>query len=212
MARPKRQDERRNGIRAAARRAIAARGYGAVRIKDIASEAGLSSQSILYYYPDVGELLVETIAHAVTRFVEQRREAADRLDDPVLQLAATIGAGFPRTPEDDTTIIFESAGAFRHDAALRAMVRSLNAQQVEMYRRILDVGASRGAFRLSDDSLGIATNLVALEDAYSLYILEGGPPSVEEAVRLVAAYASLATGVEIPVDVGPSGTQPGVPG
>lgn len=202
MARPKRQDERRDGIRAATRRAIASRGYGAVRIKDIASEAGLSSQSILYYYPDVGELLVETIAHAVNRFVEQRREAVGTLEDPVLQLAATISAGFPRAPEDDTTIIFESAGAFRRDVALRAMVRSLNAQQVEMYRSILDVGASRGVFRLSGDSVSIATNLVALEDAYSLYILEGGPPTVEEAIRLVAGYASLATGADIPVHVG----------
>lgn len=42
-----------------------------------------------------------------------------------------------------------------------------------------------------------------MEDAYSLYILEGGPPSVEEAVRLVTSYASLATGVELPTVLGP---------
>ena len=174
-----------------------------MRIKDIAHEAGLSSQSILYYYPDVSELLEEAIAHAVSRFVEERRRSADSIDDPVVKLAATIAAGFPRTPEDDTMIIFECAGAFRHNPALRAMVRSLGTRQVEMYCRILDAGAAEGVFHLKGDSRGIATNLVAMEDAYSLYILEGGPPSVEEAVRLVTSYASLATGVELPTVLGP---------
>lgn len=197
MARPKKQAERRHGLRRAASRAIATRGYTEVRIKDVAAEAGLSSQAVLYYYPDVNALLMEAISHAVTRYVESRRKAVDALDESVAQLAATIRAGFSDDPEDDTAVIFQCVGAVRHDAVVRAMLQSLTEQQVELYRRVLEVGASRGDFRLAGDSRTIATNIVALEDAYGLYIVEGSPLTVVEAVERVAAYASLATGAQI---------------
>ena len=53
---------------------------------------------------------------------------------------------------------------------------ALTGQQVELYRRILETGESAGTFQLTGDRRTIATNIVALEDAYGLYIVEGGPP------------------------------------
>jgi AcrR family transcriptional regulator len=194
MARPKRQRERRNGILDAAGRAIARRGYGGVRIKDVADEAGLSPQSVLYYYPDVSELLVEAIHYATMRYVEGRRQAADTLSDPAEQLVATIRAGFPNDPYDVTALFFQSVGAFRDNAGLRGMAETFTGQEVELYRRILEVGESRGVFRLAGDSRTLARNLVALEDAYCVYFIEGIVPTVEEAISMLMAYAELATG------------------
>jgi AcrR family transcriptional regulator len=197
MGRPKRQAKRRSQIIQAACRAMATRSYAGTRIKDIAAEAGLSPQAVLYYYPDIDALLVESIALQIERFVELRRELADTLDDPRDKLVATMRAGFPTGPDDGVAIIYNCVGAIRSDPALRAMTRALTGQQVELYRRILETGASAGVFHLAGDSRTIATNIVALEDAYGLYIVEGGPVGEDESLAYVMAYASLATGVEL---------------
>jgi len=196
MARPKRQEDRRRDLVRAAGRAIAERGYQGVRIKDVGDAAGLSPQAVLYYYPNVDELLVEAIHHAVRRFVELRRERADALDNPVAQLMATIQAGFPDDPEDDISIVYLCVEAMRRNAALRAMTMALTAQQVDLYVRILEVGAARGVFHLAGESRTIAENLVALEDAYGLYIVEGFDLSAQDAIARVTAFAAIATGID----------------
>jgi AcrR family transcriptional regulator len=197
MVRSTRQRERRQGILGAAGRAIARRGYHGVRVKDVAHEAGISSQSVLYYYPDVEELLVEAIQYGAKRYVDSRRETADALSDPAEQLLATIRAGFPTSPYHLSALLFQSVSAFRDNVGLRAMLESVMAQQIELYRRILEVGESRGVFKLADDSRILARNLLALEDAYSVYFVEGIVPAVAEAIGQVTAYAELATGVSL---------------
>jgi AcrR family transcriptional regulator len=195
MARPKRQQDRRRELVRAASVAIAERGYLGVRIKDVGDAAGLSPQAVLYYYPDLDELLTEAIHHAVRRYVEWRRQGVDVLDDPVAQLATTICAGFPTDPEDDVSLIYQCVGALHDNTALRAMVMSLTSHQVDLYVRILEVGASRGVFHLAGESRVIAENLVALEDAYGLYMTEGYGLPAETAISRVMGYAALATGV-----------------
>ena len=76
------------------------------------------------------------------------------------------------------------------------MVMSLTSHQVDLYVRILEVGASRGVFHLAGESRLIAENLVALEDAYGLYMTEGYGLPAETAISRVMGYAALATGVE----------------
>jgi DNA-binding transcriptional regulator YbjK len=197
MARRKDQDARRQQLRGAAQRAIVTRGADAVRVKDIAQEAGLSSQSVLYYYPDIDDLIEEAIRHAIERFAERRAALADSISDPREQLVATIRSGFPTGPEDDDLrVLYESSAYFGKNPAMGALIRALTASQVELYRRILEVGHAVGTFELADESQAIARNLVALEDAYGLYII-GGAPIQEEAIDLVLRYASLATRREL---------------
>lgn len=168
-----------------------------MRVKDIAREAGLSSQSVLYYYPEIDELIEEAIRHAIERFAERRVALADSISDPRDQLVATIRAGFPTGPEDsDLRVLYESSAYFGKNPAMGALIRALTASQVELYRRILDVGHAVGSFELADESRAIARNLVALEDAYGLYII-GGAPIHEEAIDLVLRFASLATRKEL---------------
>lgn len=173
---------------------IAARGIQATRVKDVAEAAGLSSQSVLYYYPRLDQLIEEAIQHALERFAERRFNAARGLDDdPPAALVATIRAGLPSGPDDeDLRILYEAAGYFRDNPTLGALIRSMTARQVEGYRRVLELGEARGAFRLRDTSETIARNLVALEDAYGLYII-GGAPIAAEAFRLILSFASMAT-------------------
>jgi AcrR family transcriptional regulator len=195
MARRKDQAARRRQLRQAARRAIAERGIDGLRIKDVAEAAGLSSQSVLYYYPELDALVEEALRHTLERFAERR--AVDAGDDAAAALAATIADGLPSGPDDeDLRILYEAAGYFRDNPALGDQIRSLTARQVDMYRRLLEQGAEQGVFTLADSSESIARNLVALEDAYGLYII-GGAPIADEALRQIMSFASMATGARL---------------
>jgi AcrR family transcriptional regulator len=193
MARRKDQADRRRQLAQAAGRAIIARGIGGVRLKDVAAEAGLSSQSVLYYYPDLRELVEHAIQHTLERFGQRRAAAAAVIDDPRAALISTIEAGLPAGPDDeDLRILYEAAGYFRDDHTLGDRIRAMTAKQVEVYQRILEQGQARGEFELADTSEAIARNLIALEDAYGLYII-GGAPIVDDAVRQILSFASMAT-------------------
>lgn len=197
MPRRKDQTARRGQLQQAARRAIAARGIDRLRIKDVAEEAGLSPQSVLYYYPELDGLVDEALQHTLERFAERRREAVDGDDDPRRALVATIAAGLPEGPDDeDLRVLYEAAGYFRDNPALGALMRSVTGRQVEIYRRLLELGEAHGHFTLADSSEAVARNLVALEDAYGLYII-GGAPIAGEAFRLILSFASMATGCRL---------------
>jgi AcrR family transcriptional regulator len=194
MARHKDQAARRGQLKAAARRVIAVRGIEGTRIKDVAEASGLSSQSVLYYYPELDDLIEEAIRHTLERFAERRVAAVADAGDPRAALVSTIRAGLPSGPDDeDLRILYEAAGHFRDNPALGAQIRALTARQVEMYRRVLELGAARGVFALAATSDSIAQNLVALEDAYGLYII-GGAPIVEDAFQQIVSFATMATG------------------
>ena len=200
MARRKNQTERRGQLNLAARRVIAERGVEGTRVKDVAEQAGLSPQSVLYYYPHLGDLVEEALRHGVQRFAERRFDEAGRTDDPRRALVQTIRAGLPEGPDDeDLRILYEAAGYFRDHPTHGDLIRSMTARQVEVYRRILELGEARGVFRLAADAHAIARNLVALEDAYGLYIISGAP-MVDEALRLILSFATIATGCALEPD------------
>lgn len=198
MARRKDQAARRSELKQAARRAIASRGIDGVRVKDVAAEAGLSSPAVLYYYPNLDDLIEEAINHTLERFAERRRDVTDAIDDPRAALVSTIRAGLPTGPDDqDLRVLYEAAGYFRDNPTLGALIRSMTARQVDVYRHILELGQVRGVFELTDTSYAIARNLVALEDAYGLYIISGAPME-DEAFGLILSYAAGATRCSLP--------------
>ena len=102
MARTKNQSVRRRQLTEAAGRAIIARGAAAVRLKDIAEEAGVTPGAVLYYYPDVDQLLVEVHRTAGERFCDSRIAALDQIADPRRRMLAAISSGLPTGPQDET--------------------------------------------------------------------------------------------------------------
>src|SRR3954469_815236 len=130
VARRKDQAARRRQLTQAARRAIAARGVEGVRVKDVAAEAGLSSQAVLYYYPALDDLIEEAIQRALERFAERRFEAVERSDDPRRALVEAIAAGLPAGADDeDLRVLYGAAAYLRDKPALGALIRSLTDRQ-----------------------------------------------------------------------------------
>ncbi|MGI9824676.1 TetR/AcrR family transcriptional regulator [Agromyces sp. Marseille-Q5079] len=197
MARPKRQEERRSQLVAAAQRAIAAHGPEGARLNRVAEEAGLTSGAVLYYYPDVDELMFEANRAGMERFYEGRVRMLEQLDDdPVTRLLALARSGLPSGPGDtEVRLLCELGGSAGRNPLMASLLTTLYDRQVGMYQVVLEQGAARGLFTLAQPSLVTARNLVALEDAYGYRIIAGHPTIDHEgAFQLIVAYARLATG------------------
>lgn len=199
MARPKRQEARRTQLMEAARQAVVERGLMGLRLGDVAEKAGMSSGSVLYYFPTLTELLMEVQREAVARFCAAREEAVRDEPDPRRRLLAMIRSGLPEGPGDELCYLLYELGAFaRKDPTYAARYIELYQRQVAIYLGILESGAATKAFRLAGDALVIARNLVILEDGYGLHMTMAVPtyePAV--AARQILAYASVATGCDL---------------
>ncbi len=198
MGRKASHEKRRSELRHAAARAIASRGTTGISLRDIAQEANVAPSSVLYYYRDLDELVGDAIQHAIERFYDRRHETAQRHDDPREQLVAAIVSGLPTGTDDlDVLLLYLGIPVIRRSSAIAALARSLTLRQRSLYRGILDVGAARGVFKLADVAATIATNLVALEDAYGLYVINGSEDRIRDYVGFTVSYASTSTSCDL---------------
>jgi AcrR family transcriptional regulator len=197
MARPRRQEARRSELLDAALRAIVKNGPDGARLNKVAEEAGLTSGAVLYYYPDIDELVLEANRVGMERFHDQRQQMLDALpDDPVVQLRALVRSGLPRDSEDpDVRLLCELGGSAGRNPVIAALLTALYDRQVSMYEVVLEKGAATSVFRLTMPSRTIARNLVALEDAYG-YRIAARHPTIghAEAMELILDVARQSTG------------------
>ena len=197
--RRKDQARRRAQLVDAARALLLEHGALGLRVKDIAARAGISSSAVLYYYPDLDDLLLEVTREAMSRYAERRAEAIRGLADPARQLRVAISLGVPTGPDDeDSRLLYEldaMTGASKLFATLSAAFFD---RQVMLYERVLERGVDSGAFELGSDPLTVARGLVALEDGLGLQVVLGHP-EVDAAAgeAVLVAWASAATGVEL---------------
>ncbi|MEU3841307.1 TetR family transcriptional regulator [Streptomyces sp. NPDC028635] len=196
MARPKNQGARREALIEAAGRAISERGIAALRIKDIAAEAGVSAGSVLYYYPELDDLVFEVHSGAVERFLGRRHAVTDALRDPVERLRAAAESGLPAHADDaDHRLLYELHGLADRSTAHAALMGSLFARETALYSTILELGAAAGEFTLAEPVADVARNLVTLEDGYGLHIVSrNAAVDRATALRLLLGYARSATG------------------
>jgi len=194
MARPKNQGARRLELVQAAKQAIAERGLTGLRAIDVAAQTELSAGTVAYYYPNLEELIQEVHRDAVSRFYWNRLSETQSIEDPRVKLRRTIRSGIPVSRAD---IDFQALNelhthAFRDEFHGRLMAE-LYEQEVSLYASVLAEGERRGYFDLQLPVATIASNLVALEDAYGLHFMGGTPMSGEDIYRLILANAETLT-------------------
>ncbi|HET6635293.1 MAG TPA: TetR/AcrR family transcriptional regulator [Streptomyces sp.] len=184
MPRRKNQAERRAQLIEAAGRAVLEHGAGGARLTDIAQEAGLTSAAVLYYYPDVQELLGAVYARGTEQYCVQREEevaAAGTVED---RLTACVRSGVPRPgPAEETSrLLYELAPVVLRDEAAAARNTVFIQRQAAMYREVLEEGEDTGCFRLAAPAAMLARSFVALEDGYGMDVLTGAatPDQVQD--------------------------------
>jgi DNA-binding transcriptional regulator YbjK len=196
MTTRKSRTQRREDLIEAARRAIVMHGTDGVLLNQVAEQAGLTSGAVLYHYPDLRDLLVDAHHAGMERFYELRVARIAELSDPAEKLVVTVRSGLPTDSEDaDVRLLCELGGSAGRSRVYAALLTTLYDRQVGMYQTILELGAAQEVFTLVTDSLTIARNLVALEDAYGYRIVARHPTlRTAEAIELILSYARLVTG------------------
>jgi AcrR family transcriptional regulator len=199
MARKKNQAARREQLTEAAQRAIAEHGAAAVRVEHVALEAGVSPNTVRYYFNDVDELLREAHRKAIERFYTERMAQAHAIEDPVERLVATIESGVASGPDDvETRLLFEGTRLAAESDLFSVLMTTLHKQQELLYLNILELGVAVGAFELKEDARTVAQTIVALEDICGIRMMQNDAEyDHAEGKRLVLAYARLATGLEL---------------
>ncbi|MGH3358855.1 MAG: TetR/AcrR family transcriptional regulator [Nocardioidaceae bacterium] len=195
MARPRDQAARRAQLVEAAAQTVLQRGATNARLRDIAEHAGLTSASVLYYYPDVGELLVAVLERGTRTYILRREEAVRSASNSWDKLAACVRSGVPFPGEAEVTsrLLFELLPvAFRNDSAAQRQEAFIASQQ-ELYEQVLAAGQDDGSFRLVAPVDFVARSLVALEDGYAIDVLSGSATAEDVEQRLLE-HARLMTG------------------
>ncbi|MDI3419446.1 TetR/AcrR family transcriptional regulator [Streptomyces luteolus] len=197
VGRPRNQTARRQALVSAAGQAITERGLEGLRIKDIADAAGVSQGSVLYYYPELDDLVLEVHRGAVEGFVESRQRAYDEAAaDPAVRLRALVDSGLPASPEDSLHgLLYQLHRRAGRSPGHAELMTSLFAREVGLYSTALEVGAATGVFTLAASAQDLAHGLVALEDGYGLHIVSrNAAVRPERARELVLAHARAVTG------------------
>lgn len=164
--------QRRKDLLEATTRVLSERGLAGVSVRAVAERAEVSAGSVLYHFESFDHLVETAVRGAIEEFIDRRRQFAEGHPDPLTRLRRTIEAGIPATISDDLRIVYEASAVVRDQARFRADMVLLLERQVALYTTIIEVGAALGVFRPRMDVAAIASNLVALEDAYDLYLLD----------------------------------------
>jgi AcrR family transcriptional regulator len=197
--RVKDQAARRQQLARAARRVLIERGAVGVRVKEIADRAGLAPSSVLYYYSNLDQLLLEVSRDAMERYAERRAEAVQALEGAPSQLRLAIHLGIPTGSEDEESrLLYELDALTGSSPAFGVLTSSYFDRQVMLYRSVLDAGALLGEFALPAPARRVAHGLVALEDGLGLQVVIGHPTiDNAEAERVLIGYASAMTGFDL---------------
>jgi AcrR family transcriptional regulator len=197
--RPRRQDERRRQLVDAARRVLLERGAVGLRVKDVADRTGLAPSTVLYYYPEISDLLLEVGSAAMSRYAERRAEAVRAVEGPVSRLRLAIHLGIPSGPDDEESrLLYEIDALTGTSHAFDVLSASFFDRQVALYDGILEAGEGTGDFELAGPAPRLARGLVAMEDGLGLQVVIGHPSiGSEEAERILLDHAGAAVGVDL---------------
>jgi AcrR family transcriptional regulator len=196
--RRKDQAMRRGQLADAARQVLLERGAVGVRVKDIAEQAGLAPSSVLYYYPNLDDLLLDVSRSAMERYAERRADAVRVLTSPPEQLRLAIHLGVPTGPDDtESRLLYEIDALTGSSPVFGILTSSYFDRQALLYESILEAGAGLGDFSLAAPAKVIGRGLVALEDGLGLQVVIGHPAiDSAEAERILVHHATAATGFD----------------
>ncbi len=170
-----------------------------MRVKDIAEQAGLSPSSVLYYYPDIADLLLEVSRGAMQRYSENRAAAVRAVEGATSQLRLAIRLGIPSGPGDEESrLLYELDALTGTSASFELLSSAFFDRQVHLYESVLRTGEARRELNLAAPADTIARGFIGMEDGLGLQVVIGNPGlDSAEAERILLGYASVMTGVSL---------------
>ena len=183
----------------AARTVILREGLGATRLRDIATEAGVSVGTVTYHFASVAEILNEVVVLETARFYSSIIEAVDAEPDPVAGVRMLVEPLFSGTDATEdhwrlwsdywTAVARKPAVAAEYVARIRVWEACLT--------RTLRRGAEQGVLRV-DDASALALKLAAYSDGLATQLAQHAPgltPAI--ALDWMWRFVELETGVRV---------------
>lgn len=195
MARPK-EPWKRQRLLDVAMAEVAAKGVGAVTVKDVAQAAGVSTGTVHYHFNDIDGVLLEVVERALEQMYGQRLGAIADISGIPDKLTTLIELGIPDSVSHEVTLMYDAVPRMRAHAHFRPVLRSYVERQVSLYRSVIDAGLATGDFRAREAPDIIARNLLALEDAYCLYLVLGLSGDARASRTAARSYAASALGLQ----------------
>ncbi|CUR54168.1 putative TetR family transcriptional regulator [metagenome] len=196
MARNK-EPWRRDRILDAALALLAAGRTDQLRIADVAQAAGVSPASVHYHFGDLSSLVLAAMGQASDEMNRSRRDAIAALDDPAAKLRTLIALGIPDVASPALVMMYTAVGLMRVNAGAIQGGREHVKAQVALYQSVIEQGIGSKVFRLDADATSIATTLVAIEDAFDLYLVLGIDPDGARGRSQAYAYAASALSFDL---------------
>jgi AcrR family transcriptional regulator len=167
-------NDRATHILDAACRVIAREGADGLRMSAVASEAGVSTALLHYYFATRSDLLLEAFKHAD----DQAGAILDRLMEGAPNGAAKIErvlVGYTTGSEfrADWVLWIEMWRGALFDTRLRPLVRDSTEEWVEQVAGLIREGADDGSLPEVPDPVGTAHRLTSLVDGLGLQVLTG---------------------------------------
>ena len=143
------EDQRRDALIKATYFEVAEKGYSAVTLQDIATRAGVSKGSTLYYFATKEDLFLGALEWLVERMDQRIHEAMEAVDHPVDKVKATLNSVFANANESRQFFLaytdFVSIGTRNkrfHDLNARFYSNCCGHD-----REIISLGIEQGVFR-----------------------------------------------------------------
>jgi AcrR family transcriptional regulator len=175
----------------AACRAIARTGAAAVRVSDVAREAGVSTALVHYYFPSRAEVIVQAFAHAddlADAYAEEQlaklatgRERAERL--------ILTWAGDEPSIRTNWAVWNEMWQYAAHNEAARTMVADSHQRWIEQVTGLIAEGTADGSIPATVDVDAAARRLAACVDDWGRETLIGMRTPAGMRAALAAATA-----------------------
>jgi AcrR family transcriptional regulator len=133
-------------IMAAALRLFGTKGYGAVGIREIAFEAGISTAALYHYMRTKEDLLVALMTDRMSRIIASGRAATAGLEAPEQKLAALVRVHIVAHGRYPETVIDQEVRSLSPQA--RPSVVALRDEYENIWREVMDTGAELGVFEV----------------------------------------------------------------
>ena len=164
-------------------------------LRAVAAEAGMTPGNVLYYFESMRELQMEAVAEALEQYGARRQSILNRPESAGQRIYAMIDAGVPDEISVRRRHLYENLGALAEHPDFKPAHRASTDRQIVLYQRLIQIGSDSGEFTPALPALVIARTIVALEQAFDLYLLLG-----EQALRKVSradvrSYAELVLGI-----------------
>lgn len=187
--RPEVVEARRAQIIAAAQACIAAKGYDATTIRDVAVAASVSTGTVNYYFPNKEALLISALQDLAADFGRRVHAAAAQAPDSAFAaLVALVEASLPDGAPRSWHIWMEYwAQAYRH-AGLGHVHAALYRDWRGLIARTIARGVAAGELA-PVDAPTVARQLAGLADGLAIHCIVGDPETpVAEVRRLLLDF------------------------